>query len=301
MPGTNPLDALALLEQQSAAELDAQEEFSDDEDEMMEEDSEAGDEMPSEAEIEAMDAPFQMGEELHSNQSLQLEIDEPSFEDDEQLSTVNPSLLVPSNGASLPENLESAASPRTELPPQLPFNLLHTGETDISLLRDILYHTDHPNCTRVYSQRTLHQKLPPGLHHLRHIERLNMIAQIPELGVVLIGNQAGRVGVLTTTYWQATQQAGYRVEYILPFKSQEEKGVRPEEPLMGMAVSPLQGHEYRPDPSSIRGMTSERASPYEGSDRRGSSRRFRLLMMYYDHTVLSYEISRPSEDEVLVA
>lgn len=339
MPGTNPLDTLALLEQQSVAELDAQEESSDDDDdEMLEEDSEAGDELPSDYEIGATNVPYQIEDELHPSQAPQLEVDEPSLEDDEQVSTISPSLLAPSNGANLSANpsdfpqpsdasnnvaqhfsqrghhghspassaddtdsSEIATSTRTKSPSRFPFNLLQTGETDICLFRDILYRADHPNCTRVCSQQTLHQKLPPGLHHLSHIERLNMIAQIPELGIVLIGNQAGRVGVLTTTYWQATQQAGYKVEHILPFKSQEEKRVRPEEPLMGMAVSPLQGHEYRPDPSSIRGMTSERASPSGLSERRGSSRRFRLLMMYYDHTVLSYEISRPSEEEILVA
>lgn len=337
MPGTNPLDVLAQLEQQSIAELDAQGESSDDDDGMVEYGSNAGDEVTIEGEVEGVGvaATTQTEEGLLPNQAPQLEANESSPEEDENgailaeqllsaevawathmnssqpdnaLSTVTQLLdhrgyhgHSPASSADNTNSPENAASTRKDSRSRLPFNLLQTGETDICLFRDILCNPYHPSCTRVISHQTLHQKLPPGLHRLSHIERLNMITQIPELGVVLVGNQAGRVGVLTATYWQATQQAGYRVEYILPFKSQEEAGVRPEEPLMGIAVSPLQGHEYRPDPSSIRGMTSERASPSGRSDIRGSSRRFRLLMMYYDHTLLSYEISRPSEDEILVA
>ena len=110
-----------------------------------------------------------------------------------------------------------------------------------------------------------------------------MIAQIPELGVVVIGNQVGRVGILTMTKWEAQKQSGYKIECILPFNSEEGKGLRPRKPLMGMAVGPIQGQET--------------ALPQE-SPRIGTQppRRFRLLMMYCDHTILSYEISRSSEE-----
>ncbi len=184
---------------------------------------------------------------------------------------------------------------------QLPFNLLQTSESDICLFRDIRYNPSSGETahTRVISQQALHQKLPPGLHSLSHIERLNMIAQIPELGVVIIGNQAGRVGILTATRWEALQQSGYKVDYILPFKSQEEEGLRPQKALMGMAVGPLQGHAYSPG----LGGAQSTSSGGEATGRPlswGSSRRFRLLVFYCDHTVLSYEISRQSEDEIVV-
>lgn len=184
---------------------------------------------------------------------------------------------------------------------KLPFNLLQTSENDICLYRDIrcVASTNVPEYTRVVSQQALHQKLPPGLYQLGHIERLNMIAQIPELGIVIIGNQVGRVGILTATRWQASQQSGYTIDCIVPFKSQEEQGLRPQKALMGMAVGPLQGHEYQPDP----GMTqapSQDAGPAGRPLSLGPSRRFRLLLMYCDHTVLSYEISRQSGDEIVV-
>ncbi len=114
-----------------------------------------------------------------------------------------------------------------------------------------------------------------------------MIVQIPELSVVVIGNQVGRVGILTMTRWQAQKQSGYKIECILPFNSEETKGLRPRRPLMGMAVGPIQGQET--------------ALPHE-SPRVGvpTPRRFRLLMVYCDHTILSYEISRADGEEGVI-
>ena len=115
-----------------------------------------------------------------------------------------------------------------------------------------------------------------------------MIAQVPELGIVVIGNQVGRVGILTMTRWEAQKQSGYKIECILPFNSEEAKGLRPRKPLMGMAVSPIQGQE----------SALPQSSPRMGAR---PPRRFRLLMTYCDHTILSYEISRPDEeDDILV-
>ena len=137
-----------------------------------------------------------------------------------------------------------------------------------------------------------------GLHHLSRIERLNMILQIPELGVVAIGNQAGRVGILTMTRWQAQGQSGYKIECILPFKSQEEEGLRPKQPLMGIAIGPIQGHETKPDAGST--MDASDSCAARPRVAKGISRRFRLIMVYCDHTVLSYEISRPNDGEEML-
>lgn len=176
----------------------------------------------------------------------------------------------------------------------LPFNLLQTDEKDIHLFRDIRFaagperRPSDSSHSLVLCQQALNQKVPPGFHYLSRMERLNMIAQIPELGVVVIGNQVGRVGILTMTRWEAQKQSGYKIECILPFKAEEEKGLRPRRLLMGMAVGPIQGQ----------------ATPLpEGSPRMGAQapRRFRLLMTYCDHTILSYEISRPDgEENILV-
>ena len=175
----------------------------------------------------------------------------------------------------------------------LPFNLLQTDVKDIHLFRDIRFDADlkrrppDSSHSQVLCQQALNQRMPPGFHYLSQMERLNMIAQIPELGVVVIGNQVGRVGILTMTRWEAQKQSGYKIECILPFSSEESGGMRPRKPLMGMAVGPVQGHET-PLPGQSPKMMTERP------------RRFRLLMTYCDHTILSYEISRPEEDGDLI-
>lgn len=124
-----------------------------------------------------------------------------------------------------------------------------------------------------------------------------MIHQIPELGVIAIGNQIGRVALLRLTRLGLTERprsrmsaepgveeyAAFGILAILPFRSQEVKNIRPEKPLLGMAISPILEQESR--------------SPVFD----GTTRRYRLLMTYYDHTVLSYEICRgTSASELLV-
>lgn len=124
---------------------------------------------------------------------------------------------------------------------------------------------------------------------------MNMIHQIPSLGIVAIASQVGRVALLTMTKLSSTSGGqtsllGFRVEHILPFQSQEFEDQRPEVPLLGMAVGPVQGH----------GLGDENICVSEtntaGDDGKGGDRRYRLLMYYYDHTVLSYEIGRRKEE-----
>ena len=199
----------------------------------------------------------------------------------------------PSSGKSTAQFSDTTHAKTCPSFTDLPFNLLQTDVKDIHLFRDIRFDADlkrrppDSSHSQVLCQQALNQRMPPGFHYLSQMERLNMIAQIPELGVVVIGNQVGRVGILTLTRWEAQKQSGYKIECILPFSSEESKGMRPRKPLMGMAVGPVQGHET-PLPGQSPRMTRERP------------RRFRLLMTYCDHTILSYEISRPEDDGDLI-
>ena len=186
----------------------------------------------------------------------------------------------------------------------LPFSLLLTSEADIHLLRDIRYRQGRDESPRdlvyglVVCQKATEQSLPPGLHNLGRSERLNMVAQVPELGIVLVGNQIGRVAILTMTRWESHKHSGFKIECILPFKSQEEKGLRPKKPLLGIAVGPIQGQESKPDPGGT--QDCEGAARVARNPLR-SARRYRLLMTYTDHTILGYEIWRSTfDDELLV-
>lgn len=122
-----------------------------------------------------------------------------------------------------------------------------------------------------------------------------MIHQIPSLGIVAIASQVGRVALLTMTKLKSHSEhkaslLGFRVEHILPFRSQEDRGERPEVPLLGLAVGPMQGHGLGDEHIGVSGINSAE------NDSGGGDRRYRLLMIYYDHTVLSYEIGRRKEE-----
>ncbi|KAF2161497.1 hypothetical protein M409DRAFT_59193 [Zasmidium cellare ATCC 36951] len=132
----------------------------------------------------------------------------------------------------------------------------------------------------------LRQLIPSQYSWINSIERLNMTAYIPAIGVVVLASQKGRVVVMSLT--KLSRHSDFpalkyskskcppntvytmRIERILPFASQEADGHRPFEPLAGIATGPMQGTEHLPD----------------------EQKRWRLMLMYYDHTVLSYEVRR---------
>ena len=187
---------------------------------------------------------------------------------------------------------------------RLPFNLLQANAVDISLVTDMYYYPDDlpghkhkdSHASRIISARPLCQKLAPEFSHLSEFERMNMIHQIPELGITVIASQIGRVGILSATRREPQGQYGFKIEYILPFKSQEAERLRPKDALMGIAVGPIQGHLNPPEPGSAEDVSEESGA----GSRPVAPRRFRLLMVYAEHTVLSYEISRPNGSEILV-
>ncbi len=149
--------------------------------------------------------------------------------------------------------------------------------------------------SRVTCANALHETLPPRLYGLVNFDRMNMIHQIPSLGIVAIASQVGRVALLTMTKLKSHSEhnaslLGFRVEHILPFRSQEDRGERPEVPLLGLAVGPMQGHGLGDEHIGVSGTNSAE------NDSGGGDRRYRLLMIYYDHTVLSYEIGRRKEE-----
>lgn len=119
-----------------------------------------------------------------------------------------------------------------------------------------------------------------------------MILQIPELGAIAVGNQAGRVMLLTMTKSvHDKSRYGFRVDWLLPFKSQEDQGLRPEVSLTGMAVSPIQGREMM---ENYNNGFDPPTGLYADEVRKPSEppRRHRLFLFYRDHTILSYEITR---------
>lgn len=152
-------------------------------------------------------------------------------------------------------------------------------------------------------------------------------AQIPELGVFLVGSPIGRVGVFSL-YWTKNEgnpqpRYGFKLEYLLPFRENNENmvvGVCLESRLAGVAVAPVQGTldvnaftatlpvvsllilttmvGMFDQPTSLEAEDQEEQVP--------QPRRWRVLLHYTDSTVLSFELSKrktseaPSLDEIIV-
>ena len=200
------------------------------------------------------------------------------------------------------KNVSASDCPEPKaLPTELPFHILFTTRTDIRVLYNIRVKENDPHpisYDSVTCLRGLRQKISRQLLQLQFMERLNMVLQIPELGAIAIATQVGRVMLLTMT--QAKERrCGCRIDWILPLKSQQAKNLKPPVPLLGLALSPIQSQE-----TMVTGMEMEThtydpydpfVDPWDGGKLRvppETSRRYRLFLVYYDHTVLSYEISR---------
>ncbi|KAI3187904.1 hypothetical protein DTO027I6_9197 [Penicillium roqueforti] len=77
-------------------------------------------------------------------------------------------------------------------------------------------------------------------------DRLNLVKYLPELGIVIAASQAGGVAIITLT-WQEEIGHTFRLDWLLPFITQERDDGCPPLPLMGIAASPMPGFEIPPD------------------------------------------------------
>lgn len=108
-----------------------------------------------------------------------------------------------------------------------------------------------------------------------NVDRISFHTVINELGILLVGSPAGRVAVfslLRTDDWLVRPEGAYfmRLDWLLPLSSQEDRSMRPETRLLGMTAGPVQGQL--------------------GATRPEVRRRWRLMLYYADHSILSYEL-----------
>ena len=121
------------------------------------------------------------------------------------------------------------------------FPILHFSNTDIRLIPSPRA-VDHT----IICYAPLRQKFSQIVGPVREIDRFNMVQYVPEHGIVVAASQKGRAAIISLTESEETGPA-FRVDWIVPFESQEKYGERPLQPLLGMAVSPMPGFEIPPD------------------------------------------------------
>ena len=174
----------------------------------------------------------------------------------------------------------------------IPFTIFHTGVDTVNLLK---YPFESVSATCI---GPCHQHIPRS--HLDRMNRLNMVHHVADLGIVIAATQRGRAAIFTLTRMtthsngKVKERYAMRLDWVLPFASQEGRGERPHSSLLGIAVAPVQGREL------------EKKDSWERLDESGrTAGRWRLLLTYQDNTVLSYELWRGGglegqEEELLV-
>ena len=180
---------------------------------------------------------------------------------------------------------------RMEMGPPPPVPILHCTAAHVRLFANISSSSAHVFCGQMFSQETPF----PLNSHFKHLERMNMIHQIPELGLVIIGTQIGRCAVCTLTRQQEDGEVGLRVDWVLPFDKQEQTGERPVMPLLGLAVGPIQGRMQSTPPRSeaqrespAHTLTSDSEAPRTSFDKEvvvlDAERRLELLSLRSQHS-----------------
>jgi hypothetical protein len=191
------------------------------------------------------------------------------------LSSSPPSTL----GADTSVGTSSADNPISYFATSGP-TIIHTNRHSIYLL-PTADASPPTHCKNILRQEYSHDVWFPRA--LSDYDRLNMLASIPELSLVLAASQVGRVALLTVTRpvdrsSRISSTVAMRLELILPFASEETvEHIRPSHGLLGMAIGPMQGERER------------------GAKTGEGPRRWRLMLHYFNHAILSYEISRSEE------
>lgn len=187
------------------------------------------------------------------------------------------------------------------------FSILRTTDTDVELHNLDTEKTD-VLCRKLLPSIPL--KTIPHLSDMQYSQRICMLHCIPELSLVVVGSCCGRVGLIRLTKARGGGEFrhGFRTEWILP-RTDEDTHAESMVWMVGMAVSrvPQPGarglHLFPPSPSA-----TAATSPGESLFGRGYSKsrpydtvaRWRLLLHFMDHTILSYtiEASKPQDDQM---
>ncbi|KAF2865571.1 hypothetical protein BDV95DRAFT_612450 [Massariosphaeria phaeospora] len=131
--------------------------------------------------------------------------------------------------------------------------------------------------------------LPTGIEP-HETDRNCYAAQIPELGIFIVASPMGKAAIFSLTRFNTTEHHlplyGFRMDHLVPRRGEFKCEEWLHERLVGVAVGPVQGMLDTEDQEveSRRGSSSK--------ERSSGPRRWRLMMYYTNHTVLSYELGK---------
>ncbi|RPB16210.1 hypothetical protein P167DRAFT_551717 [Morchella conica CCBAS932] len=150
--------------------------------------------------------------------------------------------------------------------------IFSTTERNCQLLTLTPYLTPNVVCFFPLHQ----QNQPPTVQYFSDIDRLNMVHCIPDLSLVIAASQKGRAAIFRLT--RVGDIFGMRLDTILPREDEVNERGRERRPsvLLGVAVSPVQ----------------ERRRGRGGGLGVWGRKRWRLMMVYVDGSINSYELGR---------
>ncbi|KFY34725.1 hypothetical protein V494_06527 [Pseudogymnoascus sp. VKM F-4513 (FW-928)] len=233
-------------------------------------------------------------DDMDADEDFDVDLDDGDDDDDDDLDDEEEEEESDSSEANSP-----SARPPVPVPPH--HLILHLNRHALTLYPP----EGRPTfCSPLLRQDSSHTGAPFA-HPMEFYNRLNMAVPIPGLSCVVIGSQVGRVGILKVTKGDGTIEnrvdkkgnsrkgeaedmptATMRLEAILPLASQEGRNrQRPTTGLHGVAVSPMP--EWLPGLESI----STDGGGNGGRRRKGGVKRWRVMMHYWDLSVLSYVLS----------
>jgi hypothetical protein len=149
--------------------------------------------------------------------------------------------------------------------------ILRTYQTDIELLAPTLA------MSRTICNHPIPINLDPEQdpdHQLAYM-RMNMSLAIPQLSLAIVAQQRGYVALLTLTRLSDRESlagpiVSFRLDAVLPTNEQLAFRANSLNPLLGIAAAPVQAE----------GVT------------RDTAKRWRLILHFFDHSIMSYELSR---------
>jgi hypothetical protein len=189
---------------------------------------------------------------------------------------------------------QSIDFPMAELPAHVlkHFYIMRTSPTDVQLQP---FDPGLPSieCKFVLTQHNHTRTTTPWDMHPAYAERMSMLIHVPELSLVVAGSPMGRVALITLTKSckriQSTPvRRGFRVDRVLPRRSEDDRRLRPACTLIGIAMSPVPDH--RAKGLALHPPGGGRAPPVM----------YRLILHYKDHTILMYDIARGLSDDDLM-